>query len=815
MTGQNLPPPVLPKKIKQLFPNFKSNIANGMENQLGIGFLAGVHLGLKVDLTALGTGVRINGLAGVDISMMHWYAALCNGNENFGVNKWYAMGQGYVYAYFGFELATFEAASIELGLILQGAFPNPTGVSGTATAKLKALGGLIEEDKSVSFSLGSQCDMTPMDMEDLIASGVMERPETELESIDMIGQITPSNHSTFISTTVKPTIEWKVKPDERRFYAYGNGMGGLIEKEFKFSMLGRWYIETENGNWSDVNYQSSYNEDTYTRTYAAVNASGDPALINGSTRYKIRALAEIKEKKNGNWEDALHLEGPKQGQPIRQVKEHIFTTATNLTEIDPLYVDYTLPYDRQRYYPYDHLDRGHFKFNVDHEAKFQDFETCGFEIFAEFKPIGGSTWERINITRENLLKIRYDMANFAPSTTYEMRVIAERSISPQALADETNVNCRLPDASIFENLGSIAEIPDLSGGNTANLGNVFASNYAGFQDIGSVLGIESQDEQEILQTKVLHTLYFRTSMYATPDEKLQNITVADVDIQSQQLLIWPNFLTLRRAYIGLNCGEGFDKYDVLGYGYQAQAGLTNKYFTAYGPNCETGLSGAAQTWYNEICSVIYPYQGNNEMGNLPSNNPYAQAAQAADAIRASLPPLGAVPFRSDPSNYSGIKHIMPLLSDSEVGLSAPTAIDPATVIAFLGGSSGSGGSSSGSNTGTGSGSIINTNFNTGSTGGGFSLVGSNTQAGSGSNFSGFGFGGGAANYKLELDFKVDHDVYNARNILRNHPSLFGTIPNHTPLPNGTYPVVLQATDFTDHPEGNPVGTPKTIQVIIQ
>jgi hypothetical protein len=574
-------------------------------------------------------------------------------------------------------------------------------------------------------------------------------------------------------------------------------------------------METVTGTWTDVNYQSTYDDDTYTRTYAAVNASGAPALINGSTRYKIKAVAEIKEKKNGNWEDALHLEGPKQGQPIRQVKEHIFTTATNLTEIDQLYVDYTLPYDRQRYYPYDHLDRGHFKFNVDHEAKFQDFETCGFEIFAEFKPLGGSVWERINITRENLLKIRYDMANLAPSTTYEMRVIAERSITPQALSEETNANCQLPNASIFENLNGIAELPDLSGGNTANLGNAFASNYAGLQNLGSVIGNQTEEEQEILQTKVLYTLYFRTSMYATPDEKLQNITVANVNVQSQQLLIWPNFLTLRRAYIGLNCGEGFDKYDVLGYNYQAQAGLTNKYFTAYGPNCETGLSGAAQTWYNDICSVIYPYQGNNEMGNQPSNNPYAQAAQMADAIRASLPPLGAVPFRADPSNYTGIKHIMPLLSDSEVGLSAPTAIDPATVMAFLGGNSGSAGASSGSNTGAGSGGIINTNFNTSTTGGGFSLVGSNTQAGSGSNFSGFGFGGSAASYKLELDFKVDHDVYNARNILRNHPSLFGTIPNHTPLPNGTYPVVLQATDFTDHPEGDPVGTPKIIQVIIQ
>jgi hypothetical protein len=203
------------------------------------------------------------------------------------------------------------------------------------------------------------------------------------------------------------------------------------------------------------------------------------------------------------------------------------------------------------------------------------------------------------------------------------------------------------------------------------------------------------------------------------------------------------------------------------------------------------------------------------MGDLPSNNPDAQATQMANDIRASLPPLGAVPFRADPSNYSGIKHIMPLLSDSEVGLSAPTAIDPATVMAFLAGSSGSGGSSSGNNTGTGSGGLMGTNVNVNSMSGGFSLVGSNTLAGSGSNFSGFGFGGSAANYKLELDFKVDHDVYNARNILRNHPSLFGIIPNHTPLPNGTSPVILQATDFTDHPEGDPVGTPKTIQVIIQ
>ncbi|MCA1763642.1 MAG: hypothetical protein LC664_11715 [Flavobacteriales bacterium] len=456
MTGQNLPPPVLPAEVQKFF-NFNSTLANNMANNLGIGFLAGVHLGLNIDLMALGTGLEITALAGVDISLMHWYAALCNGNENFGVHKWYAMGQGYLYGKILFKLAGFKAASITAGIILEGAFPNPTGVNGMVKAELEILGGIISESVEQSFSLGSMCNMTPIDIEELVESGDFDRPETELEDIDMIGQITPSNHANYISTGVQPSVEFLVKSEKKKNYAYGDGMGGLIQKEFKFSTNAYWMKETENGDWSgSFDYQSEYDEDNYVYTLSPVNSAGDPALINGSTRYKIGALAVIKEKKDGVWEDALYLEGPNQGEPISQRKEHIFTTTTNLTEIDHLFVDYTLPYDRQRYYPYNHLDRGHVKFNVDHEAKFQDFEECGFEIFTEFEPVNGGNVQRVEVTRENLLKIRYDIANLAPSTIYEMRVIAERETTPAELEDEDNANCQLPNDDIFEDRYAIA-----------------------------------------------------------------------------------------------------------------------------------------------------------------------------------------------------------------------------------------------------------------------------------------------------------------------------------------------------------------------
>lgn len=111
--------------------------------------------------------------------------------------------------------------------------------------------------------------------------------------------------------------------------------------------------------------------------------------MNGSRGYKVRATAEIEEYVNSSWKPARYLQGAQAGQPIREVREHFFTTTTSLTELDLASIEYTKPYPRQRFLPYNDLPQGIIKFNVDQKPRFDDYNSCGFELFMLMERIDG------------------------------------------------------------------------------------------------------------------------------------------------------------------------------------------------------------------------------------------------------------------------------------------------------------------------------------------------------------------------------------------------------------------------------------------
>src|SRR5690554_4940879 len=229
------------------------------------------------------------------------------------------------------------------------------GLKGTIAGYAKVLG--VREPFSFNFKLGNMCNMEPMDVEDLIASGEYHRPDSELDTIDMIGAISPKNAVAGISTSVRPTIQWLVDDGETREYTFGDGFGELAKKVYKFQISKWWRMENSNGGWEHVNFAATHNAQTKTTTLKPINNQGSEALISGFKRYKVSAQVEILEKiNNSQWEPHTYISGENEGEPIKEIKEHIFTTSTNLTEISPIYVDYTFPYERQRFYPYEHLE---------------------------------------------------------------------------------------------------------------------------------------------------------------------------------------------------------------------------------------------------------------------------------------------------------------------------------------------------------------------------------------------------------------------------------------------------------------------------
>lgn len=828
MTGRLLPPPVLPQDVQNFF-QFNSNLVNNTQNGLGIGFMAGIHAELDVAFELLSTGISITANSGVDIAVLNYFAATCNGSENFGVNKWYAQGQGYMMGSFRLSVFSANVASLALGIIVEGAFPNPTGIRGRVKAELEVL--VVEETIDESFTLGSFCDIQPL----ANASELIDRKEKELDNLEMIGIVTPSNGLTNESTFVHPTIEWYFEDGEYKRFTYGDGMGGIIDKLFRIRNEFDWLVKTENGSWADVTYTSDYNPDVMITRLTPVNSAGSPSLLSGMTDYKIVAKSFI-EKFDGspthyfntsyqahNWTPATYLTGENAGSPIIETVSHTFKTETNLTEIEELFVDYTLPFPRQRFYPYGYLNVGKIDFNVDQEAKFQDFESCGFDIHAEFTPLNpaGNT-ERKPVTRPNLLEARFDMASLSPETIYRLEIVAERRTTTSELYAETNQNCAMNNSQDVDNLlashglnvnlNNINQSPILPGLNP--LSNNIGINNIGI--IGSGIGGSSNSADSITQRKILYTIHFRTSKYATPQEKLNSISVAEVNMNSTNLFIFNSgtHLILKDAHIKINCGEGFDKYDLFGHDYPSNE--TREYFRAYGPGCNSsGLGSAVHNWYESTCYELYSYgssPGNDNFNS--SNDPFVQAAQAAQAMADGQRQLWEIDFRSDPANYTGTKYVQPLLSDVELGLAEPTTVGtyvpmllPLYVGTFGQESAGnnSGGSMGAGNSGFGltlppiQGSAFgnfnpNQNINTG-------VIGAEM----------INFGGEP---ELELVFKPDRTAYEMRIFLMNN-FMFNYNPSGPFVhpPSGIYPIRfdLSNTNYDANP-GNANNQSKTFDI---
>lgn len=669
MTGQQLPPPVLPAEVQAFF-NFNSSMADNLAQGLGMGFMAGAHIKAKGDFTAIGTGMEVDVLCGVDLSMMNYEYCTCNGSTDFGINRWYAQGQGYLIGGVHFTFLSANVAGFQAGVILEGAFPNPVYLHGMIRATAEVL--LWEKDVEEEFTLGTRCDIQPLPNINVL----VERKELELESLDMIADITPGNMSSFVPLATHPVITWNVKQGEPREYAYPDGMGGVVYKKYRFSLKAEWLRQNDQGNFvQQQNIRIDQNEEDDTWTLRLVTPGGAPSQMNGSRGYKVRATAEIKEWDGINWQPALYQEGSQAGQPIREVREHFFTTTTSLTELDLLTIDYTKPYPRQRFLPYNDLDQGVIKFNIDQKPRFDDYRDCGFDLFMRLSQVDGQgTPVEVPVNADYELRIFYEMPVMQPEKIYDLSIVARREATPTELQNESRPACQLTPASLELLVPNVVNVPGMG-----DFGNVSLAGYAGLQNYTPLntsallagLGIEGTVTQE----KILHTIYYRTSKYATGLEKLNSIQVVEAKPFQRILGHYTNNaynymgpVFLNDWTIAITAGEDFDEYDMLGYSFTESGSFTSAVYAFDGEDC-VPYGTYDRPWIGQVCNEIYglmPQGGHPTLGDGPFGAP---SMTGVTGFIGSLPRIGKIELLADASAPGGIKHLKPLLSDGEVGLS--------------------------------------------------------------------------------------------------------------------------------------------------
>lgn len=672
MTGQRLPSPVLPAEVTKFF-NFTPNMMGNLAQGLGIGFMAGAHIQAKGDFTLAGSGLSVEVLCGADVAMMSYELCTCNGSEDFGINKWYAQGMAYLIGAARIEAFTVDVASIKVGVMVEAAFPRPNYVHGIIKAEAEVLwwDTDIEED----FTVGTPCNIQPLPN----AGVLIERKELELETIDMIAGITPSQMASFVPLLAHPVISWHVKQGEKRNYIYPNGMGGLVEKRYRFNLKAAWLRENDQGQFVEQN-NTRIEQDTANDTWTIrlITAKGSPSQMNGSRGYKVRATAEIEEYVNSSWKPARYLQGAQAGQPIREVREHFFTTTTSLTELDLASIEYTKPYPRQRFLPYNDLPQGIIKFNVDQKPRFDDYNSCGFELFMLMERIDGQgTPVEIPVITDYELKVYFDMPTMQAEQIYAMSIVARRERTPTQLQNETRPACQLSPSNLQMLMPTALNVPSSPAYANVNLGN-----YSGMQQFTpfnangamAAMGIEGK----VVQEKILHTIHYRTSKYATGLAKMNSIEAVSVTPTNALL---PHYLNSSTVYMGwasvqdlqiaLTAGEGFDRYDILGHPFVSSGSMTAAVYQFNGDHCSFDGSYGS-TWTGRVCTEIY---GLAQQGSGNGTGPMSPFAR-------SLPSMGEVSLRTDGTAPAGVKHLQDLLSDAEVGISGSSPAQSTTPTTF-------------------------------------------------------------------------------------------------------------------------------------
>lgn len=778
MTGQQLPPPVLPARATEFF-NFTPNMMGNLAQGLGIGFMTGAHIQAKGDFSALGTGLQVEVLCGADLAMMSYELCTCNGNADFGINKWYAQGQVYLIGSARLEAFTAKVASIDVGIMVEAAFPNPNYVHGIIRAQAEVIfwDVNIEED----FTVGTPCDIQPLPNAGLL----IERQELELESLDMIGGITPANMTAFVALTAQPVINWHVKQGEERKYSYPNGMGGLIQKKYRFSLSARWLRQNDQELFVEQN-NFMLDQDTTNNTWTMrlVTPSGAPSQMNGSRAYKVRAVAEIMEWKPTGWEAARYTAGTQVGQPIRQMREHFFTTTTSLTELELATIDYTKPYPRQRFLPYSDLQQGVIKLNRDQKPRFQDFTACGFDLFMRMERVDGQgTPVEVPVNTDHEMRVYFNMPAMQGETIYDISMVARREATPTQLREETVPACQLSPSNLQLLLPTVINVPNSDHNTTVNLGNYAGmQQYTGFNidDAMAAMGIEGT----IVQEKVLHTIHFRTSKHSTAVGKMKSIQVGAVTATAGTM---PHFRVaastapVRSFTITLSGDEGFDRYDLLGHPFVESGSFTWPVYTFAGDHCN-GSGTYGHPWSEQVCDEIYGLlpsgSSSNAGGGMPGGGRggvMGQPPPLPPGLASSLPSMGNVKIVSMMGRGGGYKHMEPLLSDAEVGLSGAST--------------------------------------------------------SGSNYSGLTFpvfgGTGPAPFdpgrgsgtpaRLELSWAPERAAYEALSLIqKNAPSTFRPAANYIfpRMPNGTYPLYIGVSNMSSSLQNTSVGS-RTLSLTIR
>lgn len=671
MMGQELPAASIPVEV-QNFMNYTPSLVNNMAVSSGTGFAAGANISVEVDdVDLIVCYMDITAMAGFDISVMDYSNCTCSGQSDFGINKWYANGQGYLYGDATFKVLKQEVFACTLGAIVEGGFPNPAGVKGIVKAQFSFLKKDFNVNKSVTF--GSICEMEL----GVDADGNPVVVGSPIEDFELIEDVYPSHGATDVDVMVQPAITWGVETNEIMELTYNDGQGGTVTEYYRFLRTQRWEKVSSGGTSHD--YDTEYDANDMKTTFRATTSGQEVTrMLDAQTQYKVIAKVEVQERVNGQWQTYTMATGNNAGEELAVEEINYFTTGDAPNYIDPQYVDFTKPYDRQRYFTYEDMENGLLKFNIQLKPIFDQYSNDGYDLFVRYTPIssnGPSSEVQINLDYE--LKCYYSIPQLQPETIYRLEVLARKEVPQNNLIAYGGSSSSSNTASSGFSLQGV----NSGGTGTISLSTIYANNnYSNLNLIQS-----SGSGNVTIEEERIYRLHFRTSKYAHMSDKVNSVNLANT---SHQTKIAPSYgelgLTMFNNYeqfrLQFTSGERFDVFDIEGHPFKASGSFTWSSVRFYDGLWNRDLP--FDVWFSKARRDVY-MNGGSSGSNGPGaggfgggNNPAMNAAQMRQQIlRAQISTGTQFHHRRTWSFTSGYSYavIDGPLTDAECGLTMPNS----------------------------------------------------------------------------------------------------------------------------------------------
>jgi|GEM_PF-2318405 len=531
MAGKDLISPTLPTHVKNYFDDYTSSLNQKQIIEKGEGVAAGLSFNTDMKLGGKVARLEASAAMGADVTVIRYAPPVkCSGRSDFGLNRWYANGRGYLYGDLGFFVAQKEVLGVNAGTLVEVGLPNPVGVEGRIKAGINVLGGTINFNQQ--FTMGNICSFE-------IEEGESVTVESPVKEMEFISDVTPTNHKSGLGLFTKPqiTLEKNTYYDRTETYTFSDGKGGTRKTTYKFDFEYDWQKKTGPGEWDPVGIEAGtvvgdYDDDNQTLTLALKkdysedqsewaeedNTNYKKVMLDGHTTYRVKAKVVVREKTGkgeDSWKPATYNTGSLKGEKIQQVVVHTFSTGSPPERIGDQYIEEVLPARRARYFTQDDYSSGYVKLSTNVTTVWDSLETEGYDLKAKFEPINlQQQGKKVDVSkRENGRELRFDIPQLKNETIYQLQVIAA---PPSEDDDESESGAGTMDAP-GESLWDDSESGEMSDTKVSKTQEA----------IDRVVGP--------IRTRVLFTSYFQTSQFNTLQEKIGSLEVNKTRVKSKPI----------------------------------------------------------------------------------------------------------------------------------------------------------------------------------------------------------------------------------------------------------------------------------------